>query len=154
MQRTNTRATAGVQDGVRALVGVIALHIDERQLDGSALRMFAIFRYDQKPASSLVEAVRLVDTVTRLDTRKINPLRPRYDRRYNKQTDKKESDHCFLLYSRGGVEHLSPLMHDSDQTRYRAAIGNHCGKPAIRRSERRELCPMDGIEGVQENGQN
>ena len=115
MQRTDTGAAARVQDGVRALVRVTALHVDEWQLDCPALRMLAIFRYDQKPTPDLVEAVGLIDTVTRFDARNITLLCSGGKSRYKKQTEKKESDHCFLLCPPGGVDHLGPHMHNSAQ---------------------------------------
>src|SRR5579863_2136319 len=93
MQRADTRAAAGVKDGVRALVRVVALHIDKRQLDRPAVWMIAILRYDQKPAPGFVEAVRLVDTVTRFDTRDAVLLRTGGDRRDDKQHKQKKSDH-------------------------------------------------------------
>src|SRR5580698_5195606 len=65
MQRTDTWATAGVQDGVRAFCRVIAFHIDKRKLDCPALWIMTIFRHDQQPTTSLVEIISLVDTVTR-----------------------------------------------------------------------------------------
>jgi hypothetical protein len=47
-------ATAGAQDGIRALGWVIALDIDERQLDGPALWMMTIFRHN-RPISQLLQ---------------------------------------------------------------------------------------------------
>jgi hypothetical protein len=73
--------------------------------------MMAIFRYDQKPAPSFVEAIRLVDTVARFDTRNVVLLRARGDRRHEEQTKQKESDHYVLAYSPGGMDHLGLRMH-------------------------------------------
>src|ERR1700738_4451214 len=104
MQRTDTRATAGVKDGVSALVRVIALHINKRQLDRPAVLLMAIFRDDQKPAPSFVEAVRLVDTVTRFNTRSVVLLRARGSRHHEEQTKQKKSDHHAFL-TRDGLPH-------------------------------------------------
>src|SRR5581483_2556993 len=93
MHRTDTRATAGVKDGVRTLVRVIALHIDKRQFYRPAVWMMTIFQYDQKPAPSFVEAFRLVDTVTRFNTRSDVLLRARGSRHHEEQTKQQKSDH-------------------------------------------------------------
>src|ERR1700677_1002301 len=99
MQRTDARATAAVQDWVRTLVRVVALHIDKRQLDAPALRMMAIFRHDQKPAPSFVEVVGVVDTITRFDSRNIVLLCVRGNRRHEEQTKQKKVDHCLDVLS-------------------------------------------------------
>src|SRR5580693_7877000 len=98
MQRTDARATAGVEDWVRTFVRVVALNIDKRQLDTPALRMMTILRYDQKPAPTFVEVVGLVDTITRFDSRNIVLLCIRGTRRNEEQTKEKRVDHYASTY--------------------------------------------------------
>ena len=90
-------------------LGFVALYIDERQPDGPAARMIATFRHDQEPAVSLVEAVSLIDTVTRFNARNIALLCAAGDRSHEKQTKKKGSDHWCLAGYGGGYPHACTI---------------------------------------------